>query len=239
MRTGRHVAILGLFAVLSACANSPQQASPHEPQASAAPSPGAPVAAETGVDAAPVASATAAPTAPDAAATQPIAAAAWFAARGVTPLPERTAGELTGCAAVKVGAPPREALLCSGGPPMEGSLASGQSLFPVIIAFAESGKLEVALRVPLAAGPQDKMGPSPDDPDHGNYLQLTASLSPDGMHLSVQDRPGGGCAERLQSFRDQNRSGPLKAVLTPQIRVVEVACRSRGEYSWRGGGFSR
>jgi len=236
---GRHVAILGLFSVLTACANSPQQASPHEPQASAAPSAGPPIAPETGVDAAPIASAAAAPAPPDAAAPQPIAAAAWFAARGVTTLPERTAGELTGCAAVNLGAPPREALLCSGGPPMEGSLPGGQSLFPVIIAFAESGKLEVALRVPLAAGPQDKMGPSPDDPDHGNYLQLTASLSPDGTHLSIQDRPGAGCAERLQSFRDQNRNGPLKGVLTPQIRVVEVACRSRGEYSWRRGGFSR
>jgi hypothetical protein len=124
---------------------------------------------------------------------------------------------------------------------MEGSLPGGESLFPLVVAFVDGKTLRVALRVPVAAGPLDREMPADEnDPNGGNYVQLDAALSVDGLHLSVRDRPGAGCRERLAEYRKANVSAPnLKGILTPHIRLMEAACRSRGEYTWQGDRFTR
>jgi hypothetical protein len=166
---------------------------------------------------------------------------AWLAQHGVQSVDPKISSEVGACRAVRVGAPLRDGLLCTGGPPMEGSIFGwGESLFPLLLVAAEGGKLRVLLRVPFAAGPEDQLEPvSPTDPNQGNYLQLAADLAPDGTHLSIHDRPGNGCAEELKQMRDENAKGEWKGVFTPHIKVVERACRSRGTYVWRGGRFLR
>jgi hypothetical protein len=245
--TGRLVSV-GLSAAALACAAAPLPSS-----SSAAPA--NTVALPTPTAAAPPVASSAAPASsrgepsgvpPSAASVTPpaeptIDPEAWLAEKGVAHVPDRLSGSLFGCRAVRVGAPPRDGLFCPGGPPMEGSLPGGESLFPLVVAFVDGKTLRVALRVPLAAGPLDReMPPEENDPSGGNYVQLDAVLSTDGLHLSVRDRPGAGCLERLAEYRKDNLSDPnLKGILTPHIRVMEAACRSRGEYTWQGDRFTR
>jgi hypothetical protein len=167
-------------------------------------------------------------------------AQAWLAEKGVTHVPDALSNSLFGCHAAKLGSPAREGLVCPGGPPMEGSLPGGESLFPLVLVYADGKTLRVALRVAIAAGPLDRMGPADEsDPDEGNYVQLDAVVSADGMHVSIRDRPAAGCRERLAEYRKKNEGPDLKGILTPHICVMEAACRSRGEYTWRGDRFTR
>jgi hypothetical protein len=125
---------------------------------------------------------------------------------------------------------------------MEGSLPGGESVFPLVVAYPDQGKVKIALRVPMAAGPETReMAQAKDDPDHGNYVELVATVSSDGLHLDLHDQPGDhSCAERLRSYRNDNESDPrVKGILTPHIRMMELACRSRGEYRWRAGRFRK
>jgi hypothetical protein len=81
--------------------------------------------------------------------------------------------------------------------------------------------------------------PDDGDPNEGNYVQLYATVSTDGRRVSIRDRPDAACRERLAEYRARNQGPDLKGILTPHIRVMEAACRSRGDYTWRGDRFTR
>jgi hypothetical protein len=163
---------------------------------------------------------------------------AWLAAHGVPSATDDRIGA-SACSVVRVGRPIQEALLCIGGEPMEGSAPGGESVFPLLVAVPEKGKLHIALRVPISAGPEDRLGPAePSDPNHGQYVELEATVAPDGMRLSIREHPGAGCAETLRRYREINtKDSEQKGVLGPHIAMVERACRSRGTYMWQGGRF--
>jgi hypothetical protein len=149
---------------------------------------------------------------------------AWMRARGV-PGTDALLERLGACREVHVGAPAREALLCVGGPPMAASFASGESVFPLIIAIAEKGKARAVLQIPIAAGALDRLGPN-----DSNYLDLTADLDQAGTVLTVSEQPKAGCAERVAAHR---AIGGLER----HIRMIELACRSRGRWVWHDASF--
>jgi len=156
------------------------------------------------------------------------------AASGTDPLQE-----IYGCDPVRVGVPLRDGVWClntSG--PMKGSLGSGESVFPLEVKIVEGHVLRTVLRVPIAAGALDRMeAPRPDDPNQGNYIQLDAQLARDGSSITIREKaqPETKCAAALARTPQPD----LAPVLANARRMVELACRSRGRYVWRGDRFVR
>jgi hypothetical protein len=164
---------------------------------------------------------------------------AWLAEHGVPPGGD--GDNLSGCKAVRVGAPLRDALLCDHDGSSVASEPGGEMAFAVRIFVVERAQLRVVFRAAIAAGPLDKeQRPSPDDPNDGDYVRLAAEVSRDGLRVTLRDHPGAGCAERLRELRAQNAGDTeLRGVLTPHIHMMEVACRARGTYVWKSGAFVR
>jgi hypothetical protein len=156
---------------------------------------------------------------------------AWLTRAGVKGKDARIRDRLYGCRPVTVGLPRREAALCANaGPPMAGSYPSGESVFPLVVLVAEGGTVRTALEIPLSAGPLD---PLDDDPVHRHYVALEAHLSPDGMTLVVEEnkQPDATCSAARAAL-----AGPS---LQRHRRMVDLACRSVGTYTWRAGRFVR
>jgi hypothetical protein len=151
----------------------------------------------------------------------------------------RPVDEIYGCAPVQVGVPPRDGVWCmntSG--PMKGSLGTGESVFPLEVKVVDGHALRTVLRVPVAAGALDRMqAPSPRDPNHGNYIELDAELAPDGASITIREKaqPETKCAAALASTRQPD----LAPILASAGKMIELACRSRGKYVWRGDRFLR
>lgn len=130
------------------------------------------------------------------------------------------------CRATPLGRPPLDGLVCLGGPPMEGSLRSGHSVFPMAALVAEAGKLRIVMRTAVMAGPMDPMGDG--DPA---YVRLVVEVGRDGTRIEVRDTPGSTCADALA--KAANLGDP------PTVRMVRLACASRGAYAWTRGRFAR
>lgn len=166
----------------------------------------------------------------DNAATGAISAAGWLKARGIPAAAFEN--RIQGCAPTKLGAPPRDGLVCDEQPPMPGSLPSGESLFPLTLWVVEGRTLRVVLEVPIAAGPLDREEPmSKGDPHAGNYVTLRHAVDPSGLRVEVRERDGNAsCASEIARM-------PKDA---PKIlRVMRATCAVTGVYTWQNGRFVR
>lgn len=166
----------------------------------------------------------------DDAATGAIAAEGWLKARGIPPT--AFVDRIQGCVPAKLGAPPREGLVCDQQPPMPGSLPSGESMFPLTLWVVEGRTLRVVLEVPIAAGPLDHEEPiSAGDPNAGNYVTLRHAVDPSGVRVEVRERDGqDGCAAAIARM-------PKDA---PKIlRVMRTTCAVTGVYTWQTNRFVR
>ena len=169
---------------------------------------------------------------------------AWLTARGVTHVRKVDEKLLDGsCRAARIGDPLRDALVCTEGEPSPGAITQGATLLMLDVLYPEEGRLKTALRVPMAAAGIDLvMGRPPTyEPEQFNYVNLLVEVSAGGLTLTLRDRPDdGSCAAKLLTFRTDNTTDPeLKGRLYPEIRLVEAACRFRGEYAWSHGRFQR
>lgn len=163
--------------------------------------------------------------------TGAVSAEKWLKARNVTSHPRTDL--LSGCAITKLGAPPREGLVCDQQPPMAGSLTSGESLFGLTLWVVEGRALRQVLEVPIAAGPLDREGPpSAGDPHRGNYVTLEHALDPSGTRIEVREHadPAASCKAAIAGM-------PKDA---PNIlRVMRIACAATGVYTWQNNRFVR
>jgi hypothetical protein len=152
---------------------------------------------------------------------------AWFEARGSRP-PE-SLETLGNCREAKVGAPLRDALICDHGAPLE-VLPGGPSTFPLYILTVEKKSASFALKIPVSAGPLDRIDlDMPDDPDDGMYVVLDWSLVASGTQLVVRQRANQTCAKALAEFKD--------ASLAQLRRAVQKACASIGTWEWKDKAF--
>ncbi len=162
----------------------------------------------------------------------------WLAAHGVATRADPDGHAVSSCTPVRVGAPPRDGLLCQHDLVTFASEPGGETAFTLRILVVDGRRLRFAARLPIAAGPEDHEGsPEPDDPNEGDYVRLVPELSSDGLSLTIRDHPGAGCVDELRSYRKQNEQPDLGGALAPHIRVMEAACRSRGSYVWKAGQF--
>ncbi|MFO0642617.1 MAG: hypothetical protein U0183_25525 [Polyangiaceae bacterium] len=156
---------------------------------------------------------------------------AWLTRAGITGKNAAIRDRLYGCRPVTVGLPRREAALCANaGPPMAASYPSGESVFPLVVFVAEGGAVHTALEIPLTARALDSLD---DDSGSSQYVALEARLSPDGMTIVVEEnkRPDASCAAARAAL-----AGPS---FQRHRRMVDLACRSIGTYTWRAGRFVR
>lgn len=152
---------------------------------------------------------------------------AWFAAHGGRP-PDNV-DALGACHEAKVGSPARDALICVHGAPLE-VMPGGPSTFPLYVLTVEKKLAHFALKIPIAAGPMDRIDlDMPDDPDDGMYVVLDWALDPSGTQLVVRQRADQTCAKALADFKDPD--------LLQLRRAVQKACGSIGTWEWRDKGF--
>lgn len=174
------------------------------------------------------------PSPPAAAVAPTLSGREWLVAHGVKLQSDTDGHEFDGCSEIAVGAPPRPALMCTGGPVMTGSLMTGESLFPLRIAVPEGRAMRSVLSVPLSAGPLDAVTLDMDqDPA---YLRLEPAIDPAGTVIELREVPGqqSACADVL---RPPARPA---SVPTPQMLIVmRAVCRAKGRYEWRGRAFVR
>lgn len=165
----------------------------------------------------------------DAANAPPFDQYAWAEARGV-PNSDGVLMRLGSCRAVSVGQPPREALLCEGGAP-DFSVPGGESVFSLRVVDVAKGRLRELLVAPLYAGAMDFPGVE--------YVHLSASLSTDGLRVTIAERPEETCDAARAKARKQFSSPVDAPGLRDWLTTIGRACAGRGVYVWRNGRFLR
>jgi hypothetical protein len=164
------------------------------------------------------------------AAAAPLDVGRWFAEHGARP-DDALAARLRNyadCDPVRVGTPARDALHCVETSPGQGSLPLGVSVFWATLVEVRGGRTRELWRGPLVAGPLDPEFEE-GDPDQGEYIRLSMSIGNGGTVLVVSDTIRHTCADRLAEYRDWQQG----------TRVLQVVCRARGRYVWRGDAFVR
>ncbi len=148
---------------------------------------------------------------------------AWLHARGAAASQALAASS---CYATRIATD--DALMCYG-PPSE-MLTGGESVFPVSIVTASSGRATTALTTPIAAGPLDpEIDPSNPGQDT-HYITLDATFDSAGV-LTISEKPGKSCAKAVADF-----AGPD---LAPHRKVIQKVCASRGKYTLQNGKLVR
>jgi hypothetical protein len=158
----------------------------------------------------------------------------WLSLHGRSNLPKDVRG-LADCTRAMIGAPSREALVCTGGSPEPVLDPGGQSLFALRVVYPAQGSAVMALRVPIAAGPlapPDAKAKGAGDLGDGLYVRLLPTVAPDGMSITMDDDPTRTCAEALSKADADHASDEA-------IYVIRIACGARGRYDWAQSGFGR